>query len=87
MCIEAIKGYCEYKTKLPSYGPKIDSQVAAYTRGLESWISGNLEWSFVTQRYFGNRGQEIKKNLRVNLHSPKQLPVHTGRMYVPPGQA
>ncbi|KAF8499976.1 isoprenoid synthase domain-containing protein [Gautieria morchelliformis] len=87
MCIEAIKGYCEYKARLPSYGPEIDSQVAAYTRGLESWISGNLEWSFLTHRYFGNRGQEIKKNLRVGLLSPNQLPAHTGRMYTPPSRA
>ncbi|KAF8507605.1 terpenoid synthase [Gautieria morchelliformis] len=83
MCIEAIKGYCEYKSRLPSYGPEIDRQVAAYTRGLESWISGNLEWSFLTQRYFGDRGQEIKKHLRMSL-LPNQLPADTGRMYMPP---
>jgi hypothetical protein len=87
MCIGAIKSYYEYKTKLPSYGPEIDGQVAAYTRGLESWISGNLEWSFLTERYFGNRGQEIKKDLRVNLLSPSQLTAHTGRMYMPPNRA
>jgi hypothetical protein len=73
MCIEAIVSYCEHKTRLPLYGPEIDSQVAAYTRGLESCISGNLEWSFLTLRYFGNRGQEIKEHRLVRLLSPNQL--------------
>ncbi|KAF8499975.1 terpenoid synthase [Gautieria morchelliformis] len=74
MCIEAIESYCEHKARLPSYGPEIDSQVAAYTRGLESWISGNLEWILLTQRYFGNRGQEVKAHLLVKLLPPKQSP-------------
>jgi hypothetical protein len=71
MCIEAIESYCEHKTRIPSYGPEIDSQVAAYARGLESWIAGNVEWSFLTLRYFGSSGQDIKKHGSVKLLSPE----------------
>ncbi|KAF8528719.1 isoprenoid synthase domain-containing protein, partial [Gautieria morchelliformis] len=69
MCRAALDKYIETKAKFPSYGAEIDSQVAAFLRGLESWISGSLEWSFVTPRYFGNKRHEVKKTRWVKLLS------------------
>jgi hypothetical protein len=34
----------------PSYGYKLDLQVAEYTGLLADWIRGNYEWSFYTKR-------------------------------------
>ncbi|KAF8580583.1 terpenoid synthase [Ramaria rubella] len=67
MCLGALAWYCEYKQRLPSYNKEIDTQIAAYTRGMESWISGSLEWSFHSPRYFGGKRGEIKKHRWVEL--------------------
>ncbi|KAF8588089.1 terpenoid synthase [Ramaria rubella] len=76
MCREALDKYCVTKAKFPSYGPELDNQLAAFFRGLESWISGSLDWSFVTPRYFGSRRNEIKKHRWVKLLSRSRVPVN-----------
>lgn len=67
MCRAAVDKYIETKVKFPSYGPNIDTQLAAFVYGLESWMIGNLNWSFVTLRYFGTEGQDIKRTRWVTL--------------------
>jgi len=52
MCREAVDTFCEIKKNIPSWGPEIDKDVAAYVRGLEDWISGSTHWSFACERYF-----------------------------------
>jgi alpha-muurolene/germacrene-A/gamma-muurolene/(+)-delta-cadinol synthase len=73
MCRAALDKYIETKAKFPSYGAEIDNQVATFLRGLESWISGSLEWSFVTPRYFGNKRHEVKKTRWVKLLSRSRV--------------
>lgn len=67
MCRAVMDKYIETKGKLPSYGAVLDKQVAAYMQGLESWMTGNIDWSFVTRRYFGDEGAEIKRTRSVTL--------------------
>jgi hypothetical protein len=31
------------KARLPSFGPKVDTQVVQYVEAMEHWIRGNLE--------------------------------------------
>ncbi|KAF8590195.1 terpenoid synthase [Ramaria rubella] len=76
MCREALEKYCETKACFPSYGTAIDKHLASFFRGLESWLSGSLEWSFVTPRYFGSRRSEIKKHRWVRLLSHSRIPVN-----------
>ena len=53
---------------IPSFGcPKLDRDVAAYIQGVLDWIVGSLHWSFMSQRYFGTEGAEIKKHRYVKL--------------------
>lgn len=52
MCRGAMDKYIEAKANFSSYDVKIDKQVAAYMHGLESWMSGCIEWSFIAGRYF-----------------------------------
>lgn len=76
MCRTAMDKYIETKAQFPSYGPKLDRQVAAFLQGLESWMSGSLEWSFVTPRYLGKKRQEIKKTRRVKLLRRRAMPAN-----------
>lgn len=67
LCHECIKRFEEDRQALPSWGPDIDRQVQLYVQGLQDWIVGALHWSFVSKRYFGVNGEEMKKNRVVNL--------------------
>jgi alpha-muurolene/germacrene-A/gamma-muurolene/(+)-delta-cadinol synthase len=67
MCCQVFDTFNENKAKLPSWGPEIDKDVSLYVGGLESWMSGNLYWSFTTERYFGPEVLDIKQNKVVKL--------------------
>ncbi|KAF5359149.1 hypothetical protein D9756_002983 [Leucocoprinus leucothites] len=77
MCSQAIQNFAhdrkcleEEAEKELGWDKEVIEMVRKYADGLEHWISGSLHWSFETERYFGKRGQEVKKNRIVNL-SPK----------------
>lgn len=53
--------------KVPSFGPKLDPQVARYVDGLGNWVRANDQWSFESQRYFGTKGLQIMKHRTVGL--------------------
>ncbi|TFK49911.1 terpenoid synthase [Heliocybe sulcata] len=55
------------KRRLRSWGPAVDRDVALYMVGMENWIIGNVEWSLVTQRYFGAEVEEVKRTRLVKL--------------------
>jgi hypothetical protein len=64
-----MKDLEDAKKRLPSWGARVDTDVARYIRALEDWVIGNLEWSFETARYFGPTHDEVKKT-RVVLLRP-----------------
>lgn len=64
-----MKDLEDAKKCLPSWGTRVDTDVARYIRALEDWVIGNLEWSFKTVRYFGPTHDEIKKTRVVALRS------------------
>ena len=61
------------KAALPSWGEKIDAEVAQYIMAMETWVIGNLNWSFETQRYFGHARHEIRRTRIVHLY-PRRVP-------------
>ncbi|EDR07973.1 uncharacterized protein LACBIDRAFT_297518 [Laccaria bicolor S238N-H82] len=67
MCKDAIDRFVDDRTQLPSWGPKIDRDIAVYVDGLASWIVGSLHWSFETERYFGTKGRQVKATRVVDL--------------------
>ncbi|KAF5375474.1 hypothetical protein D9757_009970 [Collybiopsis confluens] len=70
LCHQATKSFVETSKNLPSWGPEIDDMVRRYIKGLEDWIIGairSVHWSFETQRYFGNKGLEVKRTRVVAL--------------------
>ncbi|KAJ7512778.1 isoprenoid synthase domain-containing protein [Mycena galericulata] len=67
MCKQSIDRFIEDRSQLPSWGPKIDRDVAVYVDGLANWIVGSLHWSFQTERYFGKGGAAVKASRVVQL--------------------
>ncbi|KLO14895.1 terpenoid synthase [Schizopora paradoxa] len=73
MCRITIENFKENSKRLPSFGcPKVDADAAAYVKGLQDWIVGSLHWSFMSKRYFGDDGAEVKKHRVVKL-LPKRV--------------
>ncbi|KAI0070951.1 terpenoid synthase [Panus rudis PR-1116 ss-1] len=72
LCKDTITTFQHNLSLLPSFGdPKLDRDVAAYVQGLQQWIVSSLHWSFMTKRYFGTDGMEIKRT-RVVWLLPKR---------------
>ena len=81
MCRELIAKFQACKAVLPSFanlaeyagdrfsGPMqgVDDIVETYVQSLEHWITGNIYWSFHTQRYFGPEHKEVEQSLVVNI--------------------
>jgi len=67
MCKASIDRFNHDRRCLPSWGPKIDKDVAVYVNGLADWIVGSLHWSFETERYFGKAGKTVKATRVVGL--------------------
>ena len=55
------------KARLPSWGPELDAVVAKYVMAMETWVVGNCDWSFETQRYFGPQHAEVKRTRLIML--------------------
>ncbi|KAI0273490.1 isoprenoid synthase domain-containing protein [Gloeopeniophorella convolvens] len=71
MCKETIETFVKNQAWVPSWGPEIDRDVELYVHGLEEWLVGSLHWSFMTKRYFGNNGPEVKASRVVELLPPR----------------
>lgn len=71
MCQTTIDRFNTERENLPSWGADIDRDVAVYVQGLADWIVGSLHWSFLSERYFGKDGAEIKES-RILYLSPQE---------------
>ncbi|ESK90199.1 hypothetical protein Moror_7733 [Moniliophthora roreri MCA 2997] len=67
LCKESIDNFNENRKNIPSWGPEVDDMVQRYVNCLQDWTVGALHWSYMTTRYFGENGQEVKKNRYVKL--------------------
>ena len=67
LCRQTIDAFVENQSNIPSFGPRLDRDVAMYVQGLQDWIVGSLHWSFMTERYFGKAGAEVKATRIVKL--------------------
>lgn len=57
-------------SEFPQYGDPTDQDVKAFMNGMAHWTGGNVQWSFESGRYFGNRGLEVMATRSLQL-SPK----------------
>ena len=53
--------------ELPEWDEPLNSQVKEYCNGLGQWVRANDDWEFESERYFGNRGLEIKEKRWITL--------------------
>ena len=65
-----MEDFAADKESLPSFGEKVDSEVHLFISALETWIVGNIHWSFSTKRYFGKDFDEVRRTLTVKLSPP-----------------
>lgn len=45
-----VQEYVDAKAQLRSFGPDLDDKVALYIRGIEYWVQGAIDWTFMTAR-------------------------------------
>ncbi|KAK6996946.1 terpene cyclase [Favolaschia claudopus] len=50
-----------------SWGEAMDNQVKRYIDGLGQWIRGHDEWTFRSERYFGDYGIEVQELRRIDI--------------------
>lgn len=68
LCTGTMDSFAENLKRVPSFGDEqLDSDVQLYIRGLQDWISGSLHWSFMTERYFGKDGEQVKRTRVIKL--------------------
>ncbi|CAL1716774.1 unnamed protein product [Somion occarium] len=67
-----VDRFFDNKSRLPSWGAEIDHIVDQFVMAMESWMIGNLEWSFDSERYFGPQHEKVKEMLIVEL-SPNRV--------------
>ena len=65
-----LHSFAADKRRLPSFGTQTDKDVARFIDALETWIVGNIRWSFSTMRYFGRDHEEVQRTLVVKLADP-----------------
>jgi alpha-muurolene/germacrene-A/gamma-muurolene synthase len=59
--------FVETREKVPSWGEEIDKEMSIYLDGLQHWMIGILNWSFLTERYFGKAVADVKESRIVRL--------------------
>ena len=72
LCRQTIDTFIENQQRVPSFGPKLDRDVALYVQGLQDWIVGSLHWTFESEQYFGKSGARVKKDRIVRLLPPRR---------------
>jgi hypothetical protein len=62
-----VRSFLKTRVDVPTFGEKIDAQLATYIDGLGNWVRANDSWSFESERYFGKKGPHIQKTRMVQL--------------------
>ncbi|CAE6422309.1 Presilphiperfolan-8-beta-ol synthase Short=PSPS [Rhizoctonia solani AG-1 IB] len=65
-----VQEYVEAKAKLRSFGPELDDKVALYIQGIEYWVQGAIDWTFMTPRYFGEDAEKVRETGIVDIMAP-----------------
>lgn len=71
LCEASIARFENDRCLVPSFDARVDKLVSIYVEGLQHWITSSLHWSFMSERYFGRQGAEVKVHRVVRLTSPE----------------
>jgi len=73
-----VSEYINLKTRLPKFGPEVDSELARYYVGVENLLQGGIVWSYLTSRYFASEDRDLdglaKKSMVINLKKTEIMP-------------
>ena len=69
---DALAGFLDNATNMPSWGKDIDRQVKIYIDGVAQWVRGTDDWTFESGRYFGSKGLEVQKTRVMSLQAPSK---------------
>lgn len=64
-----VDEFMNCKANLPSFGSYWDGVIVQIVELLESWVIGNIIWSFEASRYFGADAGKVKNTLVVEMSS------------------
>ncbi|KAG7291137.1 hypothetical protein NEMBOFW57_001148 [Staphylotrichum longicolle] len=64
---QRIEGFNVLYQQLPRYVGPVDLDVQKLVDGIANCVSGNLHWSYESQRYFGTRGPTVRETRIVGL--------------------
>jgi hypothetical protein len=72
-----VREFMEMYQRIPRLGDPADLDILTHVDSLGNWVRANIQWSFESERYFGNRGAEIVKTRTFPL-LPYKGPEHVG---------
>jgi hypothetical protein len=62
-----VERFYELYLDIPRWGGPVDLDVQRLVQGMAWWETGNIHWSFESERYFGSRGLEVRRAKKVHL--------------------
>jgi hypothetical protein len=66
-----VKAFLDGVENLPSWGPEVDKNVRKYIERVGYLVRGADAWSYESERYWGNKGEEIRRTRIVTIF-PKE---------------
>ncbi|KAF9019403.1 terpenoid synthase [Hymenopellis radicata] len=64
---QATAAFFELQATLPEFPDAIKKTLMHFIDCMAVWIDGHIEWSFISERYFGSQGPEIRVHRTVEL--------------------
>ena len=77
----AAQRFHDAMAALSQWEEPLNSQVKEFCDGLGRYVRANDDWSFESERYFGNKGLEIQEKRWMSL-LPKKIATEIGPVHV-----
>lgn len=73
-----IDRFIRFETQLPRFGRHHDQDIARFVRVLKSWMRGNLDWAYESERYHSEERPPVQHKIKACLEPIKKvwLPNH-----------
>ena len=69
-----ISRFFSYLKAIPSWDPDTDRKVQMYIDGVGQWVRGNDDWSYETERYYGDDRLMVRKDRILKISQRPNLP-------------
>ncbi|XP_044718814.1 delta(6)-protoilludene synthase [Hirsutella rhossiliensis] len=72
-----VRQFREVYETIPRWGGQVDLDIETYVDGMGNWVRANVQWSFESERYFGNKSGRVMTTRRMSL-LPRTRPEDVG---------